>query len=129
MHPLMDLWLICVLDLGDQLSLADVHLAVWLARIAHLSGALPSDDGNTVIEKIEGLVGIKFVKDVSIVEARRRAGLGSAAKFPGAGGEGKTDQAIQPSTDRSLKQSRIATFWETIKERPSWKKVYEAGLH
>jgi len=116
--------------LGDQLSLADVHLAVWLARIAHISGALPSDDGNSVIEKIEGLVGIKFVKDVSIVEARRRAGLGSSVKFPG---EGKTDgavsQTIQPSTDRSLKQSRLATFWETIKERPSWKKVYEAGLH
>ena len=133
MYPLMDFWLICVLDLGDQLSLADVHLAVWLARIAHLSGALPSDDGNSVIEKIEGLVGIKFVKDVSIVEARRRAGLGSAVKLPGAGAEGKPDgavsQTIQPSTDRSLKQSRIATFWETIKERPSWKKVYEAGLH
>jgi hypothetical protein len=119
-----------VLDLGDQLSLADVHLAVWLARIAHLSGALPSDDGNSAIEKIEGLVGAKFVKDVSIVEARRRAGLGSV-KLPGA--EGKTDgavsQTIQPSTDKSLKQSRLATFWETIKERPSWKKVYEAGLH
>jgi len=122
-----------VFDLGDQLSLADIHLAVWLARIAHLSGALPNDDGNSVIEKIEGLVGTKFVKDISIVEARRRAGLGSAMKLPGTGAEGKDDvadpQTIQPSTDKSSRQSRLAAFWETIKERPSWKKVYEAGLH
>ena len=127
----MNRWLICVFDLGDQLSLADIHFAVWLARIAHLSGALPSDDGNSVIEKIESLVGVKFVRDVSIVEARRRAGLGSAVKFPGA--EGKTDgaasQTIQPPIDKSSKQSKLATFWETVKERPSWKKVYEAGLH
>jgi len=129
----MDWWLICVLGLGDQLSLSDIHLAVWLARIAHLSGGLPSDDGNGVIGKIEGLVGAKFVKDVSIVEARRRAGLGSNVKFPGAGAEGKpggaVSQTIQPSTDKNSKQSRLAAFWETIKERPSWKKVYEAGLH
>ena len=126
----MNRWLICVLDLGDQLSLADIHLAVWLARIAHLSGALPSDDGNSVIEKIESLVGSKFVKDVSIVEARRRAGIGSAVKLPGTGAaEGLVPQTIQPSTDKSSRQSRLAAFWETVKERPSWKKVYEAGLH
>ena len=121
------------MDTGDQLSLADIHLAVWLARIAHLSGALPNDDGNTVIEKIGGLVGVQFVKDVSIAEARRRAGLGSTVTFPGMGPDGKASgaasQAIKPSTDKGLKQSKLATFWETIKERPSWKKVYEAGLH
>jgi glutathione S-transferase len=129
----MNRWLICVLNLGDQLSLADIHLAVWLARIAHLSGALPSEDGNSVIEKIEGLVGTKFAKDISIVEARRRAGLDSAVKLPGAGADekanGAVSQTIQPSTDKGSRQSRLAAFWETIKERPSWKKVYEAGLH
>lgn len=127
--PLTNRWLTCILHLGDQLSLADIHLAVWLARIAHLSGALPSDDGNTVIEKIEVLVGTKFAKDISIVEARRRAGLGSTVNPAEGKAGGPAPQTIQPSTDKNSRQSRLAAFWETIKERPSWKKVYEAGLH
>ena len=129
----MNRWLIRAFDLGDQISLSDIHLAVWLARIAYISGALPNEDGNSVIEKIEGLVGARFAKDISIVEARRRAGLDTAVKLPGTSAEGKTNgtvnQTIQPSTDKSSRQSRLAAFWETIKERPSWKKVYEAGLH
>jgi hypothetical protein len=125
--------LIRALDVGDQLSLADIHLAVWLARIAHLAGALPSEDGNSVVEKISGLVGIQFVKDVTIAETRRRAGLGSVVTLPGTGPEGKTEgrvpQPTKPPIDKGAKQSKLAAFWETIKERPSWKKVYEAGLH
>lgn len=117
--------------LGDQLSLADIHLAVWLTRIAHLAGALPSEDGNSVIERISGLVGIELVKDISIVEARRRAGLGPTVALPGPDGkvEAAVSQATKSSTDKGLKQSKLAAFWEAVKERPSWKKVYEAGLH
>lgn len=85
------------------------------------------------MEKIGSLVDSQFVKDISIVEARRRAGLGSVSAFPGTGPDGKANgavsQAIKPSTDKSLKQSKLAAFWETVKERPSWKKVYEAALH
>ena len=129
----MDGWLIFVLGSGDQLSLADIHLAVWLARIAHLSGALPNETGNAVIGKIEVLVGTHFAKEISIVEARRRAGFDSPVKLPGPGGEGKAygtvPQAGQPPADKSSRQSRLAAFWETVKERPSWKKVYEARLH
>ena len=86
-----------------------------------------------MIEKIEGLVGAQFVKDIPIAEARRRAGLDLPTQLPWAGPEGKVDgvasQAIKPPIDKSLKQSKLAAFWETIKERPSWKKVYGAGLH
>ena len=98
---------------GDQLSIADIHLAAWLARVAKLSGATATDDGNTAIAKIEAHVGGDFElpKDFSIVEARRRAGLPPANVLP---------------EDR---QNRFAAFWDAIKERPSWKKVYAEGLH
>ena len=33
--------------------MADLHLAAWLTRIAALSGAKATDDGNTVIAKLE----------------------------------------------------------------------------
>lgn len=101
------------LSVGDQLSIADLHLAAWIARIAFLSGATQHDDGNTITAKIEAHVGGGFTlsKEFSVAEARRRAGI------PANGAE---------STER---QSKIAAFWDTVKERPSWKKVYGEGLH
>ncbi|RPD82505.1 hypothetical protein L226DRAFT_578786 [Lentinus tigrinus ALCF2SS1-7] len=99
--------------LGDQLSVADLHLAAWLARIASLSGASASDDGNAAVAKIEAHVGDGFSLDreFSVAEARRRAGI------PVTG--------VEP-TER---QSKLAAFWDAVKERPSWKKVYGEGLH
>ncbi|KIP03967.1 hypothetical protein PHLGIDRAFT_110232 [Phlebiopsis gigantea 11061_1 CR5-6] len=99
--------------LGDQLSIADLHLAAWLARIARLSGAAASDDGNTAVHKIEDHIGDSFslTKDFSVAEARRRAGLPATNV---------------PATER---QARLAAFWDGVKERPSWKKVYADGLH
>jgi len=99
--------------LGDQLSLADLHLAAWLARIAKLAGAAASDDGDTVTKKLEAHIGgaFKLPDDFSVAEARRRAGLPAGTAQP---------------TDR---QSRVAAFWDAMKERSSWKKVYADGLH
>lgn len=99
--------------LGDQISIADLHLAAWLARIAKLSGGQASDDGNTIVQKIEEHIGDSFSlpKDFSVAEARRRAGL-PATNIP--------------PTER---QARLAAFWDAIKERPSWKKIYADGLH
>ncbi|KAJ3558820.1 hypothetical protein NM688_g702 [Phlebia brevispora] len=99
--------------LGDQLSVADLHLAAWLARLAMLSGATASDDGNTIVRKIEAHVGNGFglPKDFSVAEARRRSGLPTLN--------------IPPNE----RQSRFAAFWDAMKERSSWKKVYADDLH
>ncbi|KAL7285348.1 hypothetical protein PYCCODRAFT_1434290 [Trametes coccinea BRFM310] len=99
--------------LGDQLSIADLHLAAWLSRIAFLAGANASEDGNTVLGKIEAHVGDGFglPKDFSVAEARRRAGLAAT------------------NVDSTERQNKLAAFWDAIKERPSWKKVYASGLH
>jgi len=99
--------------LGDQLSIADLHLAAWLARIAMLSGGQATDDGNTIVRKIEEHIGESFSlpKDSSVAEARRRAGL-PASNIP--------------PTER---QARLAAFWDAVKERPSWKKIYADGLY
>lgn len=46
-----------------------------------------------------------------MAEARRRAGLPATNVPP------------------NERQSRFAAFWDAIRERPSWKKVYADGLH
>ncbi|KAI0825083.1 hypothetical protein BC628DRAFT_1375397 [Trametes gibbosa] len=99
--------------LGDQLSVADLHLAAWLARIASLAGANAADDGNTAVGKIEAHVGDGFnlPKDFSVAEARRRAGL------------------APNSVDSTERQNKLAAFWDAVKERPSWKKIYGERLH
>jgi len=38
--------------LGDQFSIADLHLAAWLSRIAKLVGATAGDNGETVVGKL-----------------------------------------------------------------------------
>ncbi|KAG6825313.1 hypothetical protein H0H92_004085, partial [Tricholoma furcatifolium] len=47
--------------LGDQLSLADLHLASWLARVVRLSGGLFEDNGATAIAKLEAHIGGGFI--------------------------------------------------------------------
>lgn len=89
-----------------------MHLAAWLTRIAKLAGANPSDDGNTMTSKIEAHIdGLQIPKDFSVTEARRRAGLPPA------------------NVQTNDRQNRFAAFWDAMKERPSWKKVYADGLH
>jgi len=99
--------------LGDQISLADIHLAVWLARIAKLTGGLPTDDGITIVAKIESRLQCTFIQDISVVQARRRAGL---------------DASGSPPIDGGQRQSRLAALWDSIKGRDSWKKVFANGF-
>jgi len=44
--------------LGDQFSVADVHLMAWVARVLHLSGATAEDDGCTAVAKLGNRVGL-----------------------------------------------------------------------
>lgn len=77
--------------------MADLHLAAWLTRIAALSGAKATDDGNTVIAKLERHIEEGFT--------------------------------LPKETQPTGQQSKLAVFWDVVKERPSWKKVYADGLH
>ncbi|KAI0076077.1 hypothetical protein K474DRAFT_1663475 [Panus rudis PR-1116 ss-1] len=99
--------------LGDQMSLADLHLAAFFFRLAKLAGASAEEDGDTVVGKLETHIGGGFhlPKELSVAETRRRVGLPATNVQPG---------------DR---QNKFAAFWDAIKERPSWKKVYGGGLH
>ncbi|PCH33676.1 hypothetical protein WOLCODRAFT_22163 [Wolfiporia cocos MD-104 SS10] len=99
--------------LGDQLSIADLHLAPWLARLVKLSGGTIADDGNIAVGKLEEHVSVGFSlpQDVAVTESRRRAGLPI------------------PDPESSERQNRLAAFWDAIKERPSFKKVYADDLH
>ena len=90
---------------GDQISLADLHLAAWLTRLATLSGATGADDGEAMLQRVEAHVG------GGLALPRDFAPVGPAAAEPRPAG------------------SRLAAFWDAVKERPSWKKVYKAGIY
>jgi len=89
---------------GDQFSIADLHLAGWLTRIVKLAGGTASDDGNTIVKKLEDHIGVgfKLPRDFVADQAKRDGGKD--------------------------KQSKVAAFWDAVRERPSWRKVYAEGL-
>ncbi|PIL31914.1 hypothetical protein GSI_06618 [Ganoderma sinense ZZ0214-1] len=74
---------------------------------------LASEDGTKVLGRIEAHVGNGFTlpEEFSVAEARRRAGLPAV------------------NVESSERQSKLAAFWDSMRERPSWKKVYGEGLH
>lgn len=43
--------------LGDALSLADIHLAVWIARVAFAAGATEYADVNATIDTLQSKLG------------------------------------------------------------------------
>ncbi|KAF8227425.1 hypothetical protein L208DRAFT_1424732 [Tricholoma matsutake] len=92
--------------LGDQFSVADLHLAAWTARLVKLAGGTAEDDGNTVVTKLEAHIGNGFIlpKDFQDTDAQ---GIDS----------------------QEARRSKLSAFWDAVKERPSWKKVYGNGLY
>lgn len=91
-----------VAEIGDQLSLADLHLAAWLARVCSLSGATMADNGETALAKLEAHIGNGFTLSKDFV---------TSATAP------------RPA------QSKLAAFWDVMSIRPSWNSVYADGLH
>ncbi|KAL0951225.1 hypothetical protein HGRIS_007946 [Hohenbuehelia grisea] len=87
--------------LGDQLSIADLHLAPWLARVIDIVGGSDAEDGAAVVAKIEARIGQGFSLPKDFHTESERQGVTQA--------EG---------------QSKLAAFWDAIRERPSWKKVH-----
>ncbi|GAW03596.1 glutathione S- partial [Lentinula edodes] len=92
--------------LGEQYSIADPHLTAWLARVVMLAGGSSSDNGNVVIEKLEKHIGSSLVLP-NIVSS----------------------DAPRTDAERSSARTKLGIYWDTVKERSSWKKVYGHGLH
>lgn len=88
--------------LGDQVSIADIHLSAWLFHLVRLAGGSPSDDGDVAIKRVENRIGNGFV-------------------FP----EDFLSAAFSPFTEeKAVARSKLAAFWDAMKSRSSWKKVY-----
>lgn len=75
-----------------------------------LSGGRITDEGDVAITKVEAHIGseFKFARDFAT---------------PLAGGAPRQDG------NRPAYQSKLAAFWDAIRERASFKKVYANGLH
>jgi len=99
--------------LGDQISVADMHLAAWIARLGALVGATPTDTGAVVIAKLEAKIGGGFTLPKDF------AALPDIQRTPTAGVEAVAEVPI----------SKLGAFWDAFSQRASWKKWYEGGLH
>jgi hypothetical protein len=88
--------------LGDQFSIADLHLAGWLSGVVCLCGGNVNDDGATIVKMLEDYIGgVKLARDF----------------------------VVEPARGKGEKQSKLGAFWDVMRERPSWKKIYEDGLY
>lgn len=88
--------------LGDQVSIADIHLSAWLSHLVKLAGGSPSDDGDIAIKRVEKHIGNEFV-------------------FP----KDFLSSAFSPFTEeKAVARSKLAAFWDAMKSRSSWNKVY-----
>jgi len=90
-------------SLGDQFSIADLHLASWLARVVKLAGGAYENDGNAAIGKLEGHIGGGF----------------ALAK----------DFQVEDGKGTAIYHSKLGAFWDVMKTRGSWKRVYGHGIY
>ncbi|KAH7916450.1 hypothetical protein BJ138DRAFT_1075366 [Hygrophoropsis aurantiaca] len=90
--------------LGDQISIADLHLSAWLTHIVKLSGGSIKDNGDLAMKKLEQHIGNGFVIPEDFL----------SVVIP----------AVNTTAEKPALRSRLAAFWDAMKERPSWQKVY-----
>lgn len=84
--------------LGDQVSIADIHLSAWLSHLVKLAGGSPSDDGDIAIKRVEKHIGNEFV-------------------FPK---DFLSSSAFSPFTEeKAVARSKLAAFWDAMKSRSS----------
>lgn len=91
---------------GDQFSIADLHLAGWLSRVVKLAGGTKNDDGETIVLKLEKYIGGGFVIPRNFLA-----------------------EQVRHENVKHEKQTKIGVFWDAVRERPGWKKVYGDGLY
>ncbi|KAG8219792.1 hypothetical protein J3R82DRAFT_764 [Butyriboletus roseoflavus] len=80
--------------LGDQISIADIHLCVWLVHVVTLSGGSCTDSGDVAFMKVEQHTGVALPKE---------------------------SRSSSPNTHL---QSRLAVFWDAMRRRSSWNNVF-----
>ena len=84
-----------------------------MARVALLCGATATDTGDAVVSKIEQRIGDNFIlpKDFQVVNTPDVTADPTLVVTPG------------------TKKAKLAAFWDEMRTRPSWKKVYDDKLH
>ncbi|KIK96267.1 hypothetical protein PAXRUDRAFT_138839 [Paxillus rubicundulus Ve08.2h10] len=92
--------------LGDQISIADIHLCVWLVHVVRLSGGSSNDSGDVAIKKVEQYINTSFVLPQDFL----------STPVPGL------------TKDQTMLRSRLAVFWDAMRGRPSWENVFTSGL-
>ncbi|KAH7925182.1 hypothetical protein BV22DRAFT_1195345 [Leucogyrophana mollusca] len=90
--------------LGDQVSVADLHLSAWLTHVVKLSGGSITDNGDIVIKKLERHIGNGFIVPEDFLSI--------------------VVPAQNETAEKPALRSRLAAFWDAMKERSSWQKVY-----
>ena len=93
--------------LGDQISVADVHIFAWMVQVVRVCGGSLNLDGDGAVRAVEKHVGNGFVLPEDFLTSPMVAGAGS--------------------DEKPRVRSRLAVFWDAMKERASSKRLYGSG--
>ncbi|KAF9237336.1 hypothetical protein BU15DRAFT_48784 [Melanogaster broomeanus] len=92
--------------LGDQLSIADIHLCAWLTHVVKLSGGSGNDSGDAAIKKVERHLNTGFALPEDFLPA----------------------PASALTKEKAVMRSRLAVFWDAMRARLSWENIFVSGL-